>query len=145
MPKGSITSAALVGGVTGVSPVQDALDDQNCLSKMFVMQLSALKRVRMSQSGRYSVRSLTRPPWSRFFEEFRCRECGPQEAFKSRPRGFFERRVLPLLLLQAVRCERCYHRSYALRTIPTLERFQPVRKQSQSEAASASKSDTRVA
>jgi hypothetical protein len=91
------------------------------------------------------VHSLTRPPWSRFFEEFRCRECGPQEAYKSKPRGFFERRLLPLLLLQTVRCERCYHRSYAFFTIPTLERLQPTRKQSQSEVPTASKSDTRVA
>ena len=88
---------------------------------------------------------LTTPSWSRFFEEFHCRECGPQQAYRSRPRGFFERRVLPLLLLQAVRCERCYHRSYAFRTIPTLDRFQPQHKQSQSQAADAPKSDTRVA
>jgi hypothetical protein len=91
------------------------------------------------------VPSLTSPSWSRFFEEFHCRECGLQEAYRSRPRGFFERRVLPLLLLQAVRCERCYHRRYALRTIPTLERLQPERKQSQGQAAGASKSDSRVA
>jgi hypothetical protein len=73
------------------------------------------------------------PSWSRFFEEFHCRGCGGQEAYRSRARGFFERYVLPLLLLQAVRCERCYHRSYVLRTIPALERVQ-VRKQSQSHA-----------
>src|SRR5580693_9892186 len=85
------------------------------------------------------------PSWSRFFEEFHCRECGFQAAYRSRPRSFFEKHVLPLLLLQTVRCERCYRRGYVFRTIPTLERFQPVRKQSQSEAASASKSDTRVA
>jgi hypothetical protein len=35
---------------------------------------------------------------------------------------FFERYVLPLLLLQAVRCERCYHRRYVWCTIPTFER-----------------------
>jgi hypothetical protein len=96
------------------------------------------------------VHPLTRPPWSSFFEEFRCRECGPQQAYKSRPRGFFERRVLPLLLMQTVRCERCYHRSYALITIHALEPFQPQRKQSQSEAqgqaaSASSKSDSRVA
>ena len=89
--------------------------------------------------------SFTRPRGSRFFEEFRCRECGPQRVYRSRPRGFFERHVLPFLLLQTVRCERCLHRSYALFTIPTLDPFQPARKRSQTEAPSASKSDDRVA
>ncbi len=84
------------------------------------------------------------PSWSRFFEEFRCQGCGIQEAYSSRPRGFFERRVLPLLFLQAVRCERCYHRAYALRTVPTLERIEPQPKTSQSESRDA-KSDRRIA
>jgi hypothetical protein len=83
--------------------------------------------------------------WSRFFEEFHCRECGGHEAYRSRPRGFFEKHVLPLLLLQAVRCERCCHRGYVLRTIPALERVQPQRKQSQNQPPSGSKSDSRVA
>ena len=85
------------------------------------------------------------PSWSRFFEEFHCRGCGYQEAYRSRPRGFFEKHVLRFLLLQTVRCERCYHRSYALCTIPVLERAQPERKQSQSEPADDSASDSRVA
>jgi hypothetical protein len=84
------------------------------------------------------------PSWSRFFEEFRCRGCGIQQAYRSRPRGFFERRVLPLLFLQAVRCERCYHRAYALRTVPTLERIEPKPKTSQFESRDA-KSDRRIA
>ena len=87
----------------------------------------------------------TQPSWSRFFEEFHCRGCGGKEAYRSRPRGFFERYVLPLLLLQPVRCERCYHRSYVLSTIPVLERVQPGRKRSQSQRSGDSKSDGRVA
>ena len=85
------------------------------------------------------------PSWSRFFEEFHCRGCGAHEAYRSRPRGFFEKRVLPFLLLQAVRCEHCYHRGYVLRTIPALERPEPERKQSQSEPPNGSKSGSRVA
>ena len=85
------------------------------------------------------------PSWSRIFEEFHCRGCGGQEAYRSRPRGFFEKHVLPLLLLQTVRCEHCHHRGYVWRTIPALERVQPDRKQSQSEARGGSKSDGRVA
>jgi hypothetical protein len=85
------------------------------------------------------------PSWSQLFEEFYCRGCGGQEAYRSRPRGFFERYVLPLLLLQIVRCDRCYHRSYILRTIPVSERAPQARKQSQSQPAGGSNSDTRVA
>lgn len=81
------------------------------------------------------------PSGSRFFEEFHCRGCGGQEAYRSRPRGFFEKYVLPFLLLQAVRCEHCYHRSYILRTIPVPERAQTERKQSQGQLPSGSKSD----
>ena len=85
------------------------------------------------------------PSWSRFFEEFHCRGCGAHEAYRSRPRGFFEKYVLPFLLLQPVRCERCYHRGYVLRTIPALERPEPERKASQSQPPGGSKSGSRVA
>ena len=88
---------------------------------------------------------LARTSWDQFFEEFYCRECGGQEAYRSRPRSFFERYVLPLLLLQAVRCERCYHRVYVLRTIPVLERPQPERKLPQSESGGGSKPNSGVA
>ena len=88
---------------------------------------------------------LDQPSWSRFFGEFHCRGCGFQEAYRSRPRGFFERYVLPFLLLQAVRCERCYHRSYVLRTIPALDRDQSDRMRPQSQPPGHSKSDSRVA
>jgi len=91
------------------------------------------------------VSPLARPSWSRSFEEFHCRGCGGQEAYRSRPRGFFEKHVLPFLLLQTVRCERCYRRSYVLSTVPALDRVQPDRKQSLSQASGSSKSDGRVA
>ncbi len=87
----------------------------------------------------------TQPSRSPFFEEFHCRGCGGKEAYRSRPRGFFEKYVLPLLLMQTVRCERCYHRSHVWSTIPVLERVQSDRKQSQSQRAGDSKSDGRVA
>src|SRR5260370_24387803 len=83
--------------------------------------------------------------WSWFLEEFHCRGCGAHHAYRSRPRGFFEKHVLPFLLLQAVRCERCYRRSYVLSTIPALERVPPDPKQPGSERAGDSKSDGRVA
>jgi hypothetical protein len=99
----------------------------------------------MVLSRRCSLTLVSRSSWSQFFEEFYCRGCGFQDACRSRPRGFFERRVLPLLLLQVVRCERCYHRSYVWSTIPALERVPADRKQSESETAGGSKSGDRVA
>jgi hypothetical protein len=65
----------------------------------------------------------------RFVDEFVCRGCGAQEAFRSRPRGFFEKYVLPLFLLRTVRCAGCFQRSYVLRTIPALARVQSNREQ----------------
>jgi hypothetical protein len=91
------------------------------------------------------VTPVAKPSWDRFFEEFHCRECGGQEACRSRPRNFFEKRVLPVFLLRAVRCQRCYHRGYVWRTIPAFERVQPERKELQSQRLGASKSDGRVA
>lgn len=64
---------------------------------------------------------------SRFSGKFHCPECDGRVAYRSRPRSFFERRVLPAMLLQAVRCERCYLRVYVSRMIPVLEPFQPGR------------------
>ena len=68
------------------------------------------------------------PSWSRYFQEFRCRECGNDEAYRSRPRGFFEKGLLPALMLRPVRCDRCYHRSYIFRSVPVLERAGPTDK-----------------
>ena len=65
---------------------------------------------------------LAPPSWGRLFREFHCRECSGQQAYRSRPRGFFEKHVLPLLMLRPVRCEHCYHRGYVFRTVPALER-----------------------
>jgi hypothetical protein len=63
--------------------------------------------------------------WSFPSFEFKCRGCGAHEAFRSRPRGFFEAFVLPFFSFQAVRCDRCYLRSYVPRVIPCRERIQP--------------------
>jgi len=91
------------------------------------------------------VTPISSPSWSRFFEEFHCPGCGAQVAYRSRPRGFFEKHALPFLLLQPVRCERCYHRSYVWCAVPALERVPPDRKQAQNQASSSSNADGRVA
>ena len=83
--------------------------------------------------------------WSQLFEEFHCRECGKQQAYRSRPRNFFEKHVLPFLLLQPVRCDHCYHRVYAFWTIPALEPSRPERKPLQKEPDNGSKANRNVA
>jgi len=109
------------------------------------LQLCALTGVKMVLTSRCSVTSVARSSWSQFFEEFHCRGCGGQEAYRSRPRSFFEKYVLPFLLLQTVRCERCYQRDYVLRTISAREPVYPHPKQSQSQPLGGSNSDSRVA
>jgi hypothetical protein len=91
------------------------------------------------------VSPLTRPPWSAFLEEFCCRRCGGGEAFRSRPRGFFEKHLLPFIMMQPVRCERCDHRRYIWSTIPVLERAQPGRKPATGQSSESSETGGRVA
>ena len=45
--------------------------------------------------------------------KFRCPLCGSEMAYRSRPRNFTERFLLPLALLRPVRCGECYRRTYA--------------------------------
>jgi len=56
------------------------------------------------------------PSWSHP-SAFRCSECGHDESYRSRPRGTFEKYLLPVLMLRPVRCERCYRRTYAWRWV----------------------------
>ena len=89
--------------------------------------------------------ALARPDRSRFFGNFRCPECSGRVAYRSRPRGLFEKHVLPIMLLQAIRCERCYLRVYALRTIPVLDRPQLERKPPNREPSADSEPKSSVA
>lgn len=50
--------------------------------------------------------------WFSDLLEFHCKDCGCEVGFRSRPRTFSERCLLPLLLLRAVRCEQCFRRDY---------------------------------
>jgi len=50
--------------------------------------------------------------WFRFFTTFKCARCGGVDGFVSRPRNWFEMRVLRLLNLRPARCGDCYGRSY---------------------------------
>jgi hypothetical protein len=61
----------------------------------------------------------------RHLSGFRCWKCGGLKAYRSRSRGFFERYLLPLLLLKPVRCERCFHRVYVLRMVSSVQHVVP--------------------
>ena len=48
------------------------------------------------------------------FKEFHCSDCGSTVGFRSRRRTLTERYLLPVLLLQPVRCAECFRRDYRL-------------------------------
>ena len=49
-----------------------------------------------------------------WFQPFRCRDCGSEVGFRSRRRTFSERYILPVFLVQPVRCGECFRRDYRL-------------------------------
>lgn len=55
--------------------------------------------------------------------EYRCFDCGNGTGFRSRPRTFSERYVLPVLLLRPVRCSECFRRDYRLLFVPVKDRL----------------------
>ncbi len=54
---------------------------------------------------------------------YRCRDCGSESGFRSRRRTLTERLILPLLLMQPVRCGECFRRDYRLIFTPVRERL----------------------
>lgn len=63
--------------------------------------------------------------WSNQFE-FHCPDCGSKVGFRSRRRTLAERYILPLILLQPVRCGECFRRDYCLIFTPVRERLSGV-------------------
>lgn len=78
-------------------------------------------------------------PDSRFAMPYRCRDCGSEVGFRSRRRTFSERYVLPLLLLQPVRCGECFRRDYRSIFTPVRERSADIPRITPIKAAAASK------
>jgi hypothetical protein len=62
------------------------------------------------------------------FAPYHCRDCGSEVGFRSRRRSFGERYLLPLLLLQPVRCGECFRRDYRLVFTPVRERLSDTHK-----------------
>jgi hypothetical protein len=57
------------------------------------------------------------------FSSYRCNDCGSEVGFRSRRRTFTERFVLPLFLMQPVRCGECFRRDYRLIFTPVRDRL----------------------
>jgi hypothetical protein len=53
-------------------------------------------------------------PDRQFIPAYLCSDCGSTTGFRSRRRTLTERFLLPLLLLQPVRCGECFRRDYRL-------------------------------
>ena len=75
--------------------------------------------------------------WFQRYFEFHCDDCGSNAGFRSRRRTFSERYLLPIFLLQPVRCAECFRRDYRLIFMPVRERLsEAVRKQPVPEVSS---------
>jgi hypothetical protein len=81
------------------------------------------------------------------FEPYRCRDCGSDTGFRSRRRTFSERFLLPLFLMQPVRCGECFRRDYRLIFTPVMDRLSdtPTRIMPGKHSATASTSNRNVA
>jgi hypothetical protein len=61
--------------------------------------------------------------WFQRYFEFHCDDCGSDAGFRSRRRTFFERYLLPIVLLKPVRCSECFRRNYRLLFVPVKDRL----------------------
>jgi hypothetical protein len=59
----------------------------------------------------------------RFIPPYRCSDCGSEVGFRSRRRTLSERFLLPLFLLQPVRCGECFRRDYRNIFTPVQDRL----------------------
>ncbi len=70
---------------------------------------------------------------------YRCHDCGSEVGFRSRRRTFIERFVLPLFLVQPVRCGECFRRDYRSIFTKVRERLSDISKISPGKPADTSK------
>jgi hypothetical protein len=67
--------------------------------------------------------------WFQKYLEFHCDDCDSDTGFRSRRRTVLERWLLPIFLLQPVRCAECFRRDYRLVFVPVKERLpEPMKK-----------------
>ena len=55
-------------------------------------------------------------------KSFQCNDCGSLVGYRSRPRTFLEKYILPLFLLRPVRCGDCFRRCYVSISVEVRER-----------------------
>jgi hypothetical protein len=79
-----------------------------------------------------------------FFKEFRCKDCGSDVAYLSRPRTLTEKYLLPVVRLKVVRCGDCFRRFIRPVSLPALSRELP-RKGPQSQTPAPPAAGSRVA
>jgi hypothetical protein len=82
---------------------------------------------------------MTDSPDSLFATHYRCRDCGSEVGFRSRRRTLTERFILPLFLMQPVRCGECFRRDYRFVFTPVRERSVEIARITPIKASSASK------
>jgi hypothetical protein len=61
--------------------------------------------------------------WFQKYLEYHCVDCGGDVGFRSRRRTFLERYLLPIFLVQPVRCAECFRRDYRLMFVTVKERM----------------------
>jgi hypothetical protein len=62
-------------------------------------------------------------PVSAMAAPYRCHDCGSETGFRSRRRTLTERYILPIFLLQPVRCGECFRRDYRFIFTPVHDRL----------------------
>lgn len=82
---------------------------------------------------------MTHSPDSRLAGTYRCRDCGSDVGFRSRRRTLTERYLLPLFLMQPVRCGECFRRDYRSIFTPVRERSTEIPRMTPIKAVSPSK------
>jgi hypothetical protein len=69
-----------------------------------------------------------------FSKQYQCPDCGSFEGNRSRRRNLLEKYILPLLMLQPVRCMSCYRRSHVSIFVHLPERAQKLSAKGQAAA-----------
>jgi DNA-directed RNA polymerase subunit RPC12/RpoP len=67
-------------------------------------------------------------PYEQLAPPYCCPDCGSKIAFRSRRRSITERYLLPMVLLQPVRCAECFRRDYRLLFTPVQQRMADTQK-----------------
>lgn len=80
--------------------------------------------------------------WALLSKEFRCRQCGSDAGYESRPRNALEKFLLPVLGLRPARCGDCYRRSWRRMSVQLLPRKGPTHFDAEAMLASARPADS---